>query len=83
MLVMAACYSSIKHHKLKSGAEGEEEIGDFQEPLMIILLIYQLCVSYDLKKMYVQFHFFYYHVLGNYIIVSIILKSSNSYILLV
>ena len=50
MLVMAAGYSSIKHHKLKSGAEGEEEIGDSKEPLMIILLIYQLCVSYDLKK---------------------------------
>ena len=26
----------IKHHKLKSGAEGEEEIGDSQEPLRII-----------------------------------------------
>ena len=31
-LDMAACYSSIKQHKLKSGAEGEEEIGDSQEP---------------------------------------------------
>ena len=35
--VVAACYSSIKHHKLKSGAEGEEEIEDSQEPLRIIL----------------------------------------------
>ena len=47
---MAACYSSIKHHKLKSGAEGKEEIGDSQEPLRIILYINQLCVSYGLKK---------------------------------
>ena len=29
--MVAACYSSIKHHKLKIGAEGEEEIGDSQE----------------------------------------------------
>ena len=29
---MVPCYSSIKHHKLKSGAEGEEVIGDSQEP---------------------------------------------------
>ena len=29
-------YSSIKYHKLKSGAEGEEEIGDSQAPLRII-----------------------------------------------
>ena len=36
-LDMETCYSSIKHHKLKSGAEGEEEIGDCQEPLTIIL----------------------------------------------
>ena len=69
-----ACYSSIKHHKLKSGTEREEEIGDSQEPLRIIL--YELCVSYGLKQTYVQFHF-YYHVHGNYIIVSIILKYST------
>ena len=49
LLDMAACYSFIKHHKLKSGA-GEEEIGDSQEPLRIILLIYKLFVSYGLKK---------------------------------
>ena len=55
---MAAYYSSIKHHKLKSGAEGEEEIEDSQEPLRIILSIYQLCVSYGQKKTYVQFHFY-------------------------
>ena len=47
---MTACYSSIKHHKLKSGAEGKEEIRDSQEQLRIILYIYQLCVSYGLKK---------------------------------
>ena len=29
----AACYSYLKHHKLKSGAEGEEEIRDSQEQL--------------------------------------------------
>ena len=35
VIIFGACYSSIKHHKLKSGAEGEEEIGDSQEPLRI------------------------------------------------
>ena len=54
---MAACYSSIKqsikHNKLKSGAEGKEEIGNSQEPLRIF---YQFCVSYGLKKTYVLFH---------------------------
>ena len=35
--VVAAGYSSIKHHKLKSGAEGEEEIGESQEQLLLIL----------------------------------------------
>ena len=35
IIFFCACYSSIKHHKLKSGAEGEEEIGDSQEPLRI------------------------------------------------
>ena len=52
----------------ESGPEEEEEIGDSQEP------IYQLSISYGLKKKttYVQFHF-YYHVHGHYIN---ILKSS-------
>ena len=34
----------------ESGAEGEEEIGDSQEPLRIIPYIYQLSISYGLKK---------------------------------
>ena len=34
----------------ESGAEGEEEIGDSQEPVRIILYIYQLSISYGLKK---------------------------------
>ena len=33
----AACYSSMNHHKLKSGTEGEEDIGDSQELIRIIL----------------------------------------------
>ena len=33
LLDMAACYSSIKHHNLKSGAEEEEEIGDLKNHL--------------------------------------------------
>ena len=72
---MEVFYSSIKHHKLKRrgavGAEGEEEIGDSQEPLRIILL------AMVWKKKYLQFHF-YYHVHGNYIIdiLYAILKSS-------
>ena len=33
LVIWPACYSSVKYHKLKSGAEGEEEIGDSQEPL--------------------------------------------------
>ena len=36
-VLYSGSYSSMKHHKLKSGAEGEEEIGDSQETLKIIL----------------------------------------------
>ena len=52
---MAACYSSIKHQKSKSGAEGEEEIGNSQEPLKFINFVLAMVWK---KKKYVQFHFY-------------------------
>ena len=39
----------------ESGGEGEEEIGDSQEPLN---KIYKLSISYGFIKAYVQFHFY-------------------------
>ena len=74
---MAACYSSIKHHKLKSATEGEEEIGFSQEPLRIILQIHQLCVSYGLKKRMYNFISITMFMETSYIILSIIVKSST------
>ena len=37
LVYSGVCYSSIKLCKLKSGANGEVEIGDSQKPLRIIL----------------------------------------------
>ena len=45
---MAVCYSSIAPKVEKE--IGEKEIEDSQELLRIILKVYQLFISYDLKK---------------------------------
>ena len=51
---MEVCYSSAPLVEKECGA-GEEEIGDSQEPLRIILKIYHLSISYSLKKIMYNF----------------------------
>ena len=54
---------------LKRGAQGEEDIGNSQEPLWIILLI--VIVNFILIAMVIQTYDFYFygHVHGKYILV--------------